>query len=53
MSFQANICGSALEHCHADLASVAHRNLSISEICFRWGFNDAAHFSVRSGRTTA
>lgn len=34
-----------LEHCRADLASTAHKNLSISEICFRWGFNDAAHFS--------
>jgi AraC-like DNA-binding protein len=34
-----------LEHCRADLASTAHRALSISEICFRWGFNDAAHFS--------
>lgn len=38
-----------LEHCHADLASVAHRHLSISEICFRWGFNDAAHFSRSFG----
>lgn len=34
-----------LEHCQADLASIVHRNLSISDICFRWGFNDAAHFS--------
>lgn len=34
-----------LEHCRTDLASLSHRNLSISEICFRWGFNDAAHFS--------
>lgn len=39
-----------LEHCRSDLASQAHRTLSISEICFRWGFNDAAHFS-RSFRT--
>lgn len=38
-----------LEHCHADLASSAHRHLSISEICFRWGFNDAAHFSRSFG----
>jgi len=34
-----------LEHCRADLSSRAHATLSISEICFRWGFNDAAHFS--------
>ncbi len=39
-----------LEHCRADLSSRAHATLSISEICFRWGFNDAAHFS-RSFRT--
>lgn len=38
-----------LEHCHSDLASAAHRHLSISEICFRWGFNDAAHFSRSFG----
>lgn len=38
-----------LEHCHADLSSSAHRHLSISEICFRWGFNDAAHFSRSFG----
>ena len=38
-----------LEHCHSDLASPAHRHLSISEICFRWGFNDAAHFSRSFG----
>jgi AraC-like DNA-binding protein len=34
-----------LEHCRSDLASWTHRNLSVSEICFGWGFNDAAHFS--------
>jgi AraC-like DNA-binding protein len=38
-----------LEHCHSDLGSMAHRHLSISEICFRWGFNDAAHFSRSFG----
>jgi AraC-like DNA-binding protein len=38
-----------LAHCHSDLASPAHRHLSISEICFRWGFNDAAHFSRSFG----
>lgn len=34
-----------LERCHEDLASPLHAQLSISEIAFRWGFNDAAHFS--------
>ncbi len=34
-----------LERCRADLASPLHNQLSISEICFRWGFNGSAHFS--------
>ena len=34
-----------LERCRGDLASPLYMHLSISEICFRWGFNDAAHFS--------
>ncbi|MFT4089963.1 MAG: helix-turn-helix domain-containing protein [Asticcacaulis sp.] len=34
-----------LERCHADLISPVYSQLSISEICFRWGFNEAAHFS--------
>ena len=34
-----------LERCRADLASPLHNRLSISEICFRWGFNGSAHFS--------
>jgi AraC-like DNA-binding protein len=45
MSFSQYLRQRRLEHCHADLGSIAHRNLSISDICFRWGFNDAAHFS--------
>jgi AraC-like DNA-binding protein len=45
LSFSQYLRQRRLEHCRADLASTAHRNLSISEICFRWGFNDAAHFS--------
>ena len=32
-----------LEHCRSDLVTRAHA--SITEIAFRWGFNDAAHFS--------
>ena len=34
-----------LERCRSDLGSPLQAHLSISEICFRWGFNDAAHFS--------
>ena len=34
-----------LERCRADLVSPLHTQLSISEICFRWGFNGSAHFS--------
>lgn len=34
-----------LDRCRADLASPLHTDLSISEICFRWGFNSSAHFS--------
>ena len=34
-----------LERCRADLANRQYGHLSISDICFRWGFNDAAHFS--------
>jgi AraC-like DNA-binding protein len=45
LSFSQYLRRRRLEHCHADLASPAHRSLSVSDICFRWGFNDAAHFS--------
>lgn len=45
MSFSRYLRQRRLEHCRADLGSITHRNLSIREICFRWGFNDAAHFS--------
>lgn len=34
-----------LDRCRADLISSLHAELSISEICFRWGFNGSAHFS--------
>ena len=34
-----------LDRCRADLGSPVHTELSISEICFRWGFNSSAHFS--------
>ena len=34
-----------LEHCRSDLANPLLLHLSISDICRRWGFSDAAHFS--------
>ncbi|MEM5368446.1 acetamidase/formamidase family protein [Paraburkholderia azotifigens] len=34
-----------LERCRAELVDPLHEKKSISEICFRWGFNDPAHFS--------
>ena len=34
-----------LERCRLDLASPISATLSISEICFRWGFNGSPHFS--------
>lgn len=34
-----------LERCRSDLTSPLYVRLSISEICFRWGFNCSSHFS--------
>ena len=34
-----------LAKCREDLLDAAKDNLSITQIAFRWGFNDAAHFS--------
>ncbi|CAN5167031.1 acetamidase/formamidase family protein [soil metagenome] len=34
-----------LERCRADLINPLYAHLSISDICFRWSFNDSAHFS--------
>lgn len=34
-----------LERCRTDLGNRQYGHLSISDICFRWGFNDPAHFS--------
>jgi AraC family transcriptional activator of tynA and feaB len=36
---------SRLDHCAAELRDPTLRTQSISEIAFRWGFNDSAHFS--------
>ena len=34
-----------LERCRAELVSPLYADLSITEICYRWGFNASAHFS--------
>jgi len=34
-----------LERARAELRSPLHAQLSISEICYRWGFSQSAHFS--------
>jgi acetamidase/formamidase/AraC-like DNA-binding protein len=34
-----------LERCRTDLSNRALAHFSISELCFRWGFGDAANFS--------
>ena len=34
-----------LERCRADLMSPVYAQMSVTEICFRWGFNGSAHFS--------
>lgn len=44
-SFSQDVRSRRLDRCRADLISPLHSQLSISEICFRWGFNGSAHFS--------
>jgi acetamidase/formamidase/AraC-like DNA-binding protein len=44
-SFSRYIRNRRLERCKEDFDSPVHAQLSISEICFRWGFNDSAYFS--------
>jgi len=44
-SFSCYLRDRRLERCQADLINPLHAQLSISEICFRWGFNGSAHFS--------
>ena len=34
-----------LERCRSDLTNPLYAHLSISDICYRWVFNDSAHFS--------
>jgi acetamidase/formamidase/AraC-like DNA-binding protein len=38
-----------LERCKLDLANPALAHVTIAELCFRWGFKDAAHFSRAFG----
>ena len=46
---QWSVCGwirhRRLAKCREDLLDPSQRHLSITQIAFRWGFNDAAHFS--------
>jgi acetamidase/formamidase/AraC-like DNA-binding protein len=44
-SFSAYLRLRRLERCRADLVDPLYEKMSISNICFRWGFNDPAHFS--------
>ena len=44
-SFSSYLRTRRLERCRLDLSSPICASLSISEICFRWGFNGSAHFS--------
>ncbi|MBB5443692.1 MULTISPECIES: acetamidase/formamidase family protein [unclassified Paraburkholderia] len=44
-SFSTYLRLSRLERCRAELVDPLHEKTSISDICFRWGFNDPAHFS--------
>lgn len=34
-----------LDRCRCDLSNPIYSHVNVSEICFRWGFNEAAHFS--------
>jgi acetamidase/formamidase/AraC-like DNA-binding protein len=34
-----------LERCRAELVNPLYEKVSIADVCFRWGFNDAGHFS--------
>lgn len=34
-----------LERCRAELVDPLYEKVSIADVCFRWGFNDPAHFS--------
>ncbi|MGI4856434.1 MAG: acetamidase/formamidase family protein [Janthinobacterium lividum] len=44
-SFSTYLRTRRLDRCRAELVDPLCDKVSVSEICFRWGFNDAAHFS--------
>ena len=44
-SFTRYLRSRRLERCRLDLTNARYADHSISTICFRWGFNDSAHFS--------
>jgi len=44
-TFSGYVRGRRLERCRNDLSSPLYTHLSITEICYRWGFNASAHFS--------
>lgn len=44
-TFSGYVRSRRLERCRGDLGSPLYAQLSISEICFRWGFNCSSHFS--------
>jgi AraC-like DNA-binding protein len=45
MSFSNYLRTRRLERCRIELTSPIYAGLSISQICFNWGFNGSAHFS--------
>jgi len=46
-SVQSYIWQQRLDQCRREILSPALANRNVSEIAFKWGFNDAAHFSRR------
>lgn len=44
-SFSSYLRTKRLERCRADLANPLYERLSVSDICYRWGFNDPSYFS--------
>jgi acetamidase/formamidase/AraC-like DNA-binding protein len=45
ISFSSYLRTSRLKRCRYDLANPLYDKLSVSDICYRWGFNDPSHFS--------
>jgi len=44
-TFSGYVRSRRLARCRADLISPLYADLSITEICYRWGFNASSHFS--------